>query len=75
MKEIRLHLEKQITKWRHILNSHYETDSKKSLEDYAVGRLTAYIELLVIIKDHESNRKEEESRRITKQVQTNDGEA
>ena len=75
MKDIKLHLEEQITKWTHILNSHYETDAGTSLEEYAEGRLTAYIELLVTIKKYESNRKEEESRRIAKQVQTNDGEA
>ena len=73
MKELRLHLEKQITKWTHILNSHYETDGGKSLEDYADGRLTAYIELLATIKKNESRRKKEETRRIAKQVHTNDG--
>mgnify|MGYP003117772483 CR=1 FL=1 len=75
MKKLILHIEKQITKWRSILNSHYETDSGRSLEDYAEGCLTAYIELLVTLKKNESKRKEKESRRITKQVQTNDGEA
>lgn len=73
MKELKLYLEKKITKWRHILNSHYETDSGQSLEDYAKGALEAHIQILNIIKDHESDRKKEEARRITKQVQTNDG--
>tara|TARA_R110002051_G_scaffold35859_1_gene78420 strand:- start:940 stop:1170 length:231 start_codon:yes stop_codon:yes gene_type:complete len=73
MKEIRLHLEEQITKWRHILNSHYETDSGQSLEDYAKGALEAHIQILNIIKDHESRRTKEETRRIAKQVRTNDG--
>jgi hypothetical protein len=73
MKELKLHLEEKITKWTHILNSHYETDSGQSLEDYAKGRLTAYTELLSKIKKDESDRKKEEARRIAKEVRTNDG--
>ena len=75
MKELKLHLEEQITKWTHILNSHYETDSGESLEEYAKGRLTAYVELLSKIKKDESDRKKEEARRIASEVRTNDGGA
>jgi hypothetical protein len=73
MKELIEHLEEQVTKWTQILNSHYETDSGQSLEDYAKGRLTAYIELLSKIKKDESDRIKEETRRIASEVRQNDG--
>ena len=55
MKQLKKHLKKQITKWKDILNSHYKTDSGRSLEEYAKGRLTAYLELVAYI----NKRKEE----------------
>ena len=54
MKQLKKHLKKQITKWKDILNAHYETDSGRSLEEYAKGRLTAYIELLAYINKLEN---------------------
>jgi len=54
MKKLRKHLKYQISKWRKILNSHYKTDSGKSLEEYAKGRLTAYIELEAYINKLEN---------------------
>tara|TARA_R110002074_G_scaffold127756_1_gene267496 strand:- start:300 stop:467 length:168 start_codon:yes stop_codon:yes gene_type:complete len=44
--ELRGYLQTQVTKWRGILNSYYKTDGGHSLEEYAKGKLAAYIETL-----------------------------
>lgn len=50
VKTIKEHLDKQISKWQELLNTHYETDEGRVLTEYANGALTAYIELREFIE-------------------------
>ena len=40
------YLKDRINRWRDILNSAYKNDSGKSQEDYAKGKMSAYIDAL-----------------------------
>lgn len=44
------YIDKQIDKWVDIRNDASTTDSKKSLVDYAEGRVAAYLEIRIKIK-------------------------
>ncbi len=48
--ELKAYLQKQVTKWRGILNSNYKTDSGESLENHAKGKMEAYIETLSFLE-------------------------
>lgn len=50
VKTIKEHLDKQISKWQELLNTHYETDGGTDLTEYASGALKAYIELREFIE-------------------------
>ena len=45
MEELLAYLEIQCARSREILNSHYKNDSGKSLEEWAQGHLSAFIEV------------------------------
>jgi hypothetical protein len=72
---VKVELKECISKWKDILNSHYRTDTGQSLEDYAKGKLEAYIQILTFIEedDKKNGELEKETRRIRKEVFTNDG--
>ncbi len=53
VKTVKEHLDKQISKWQDILNTHYETDGGTDLTDHAKGALTACIELKAFIEHQE----------------------
>ena len=53
------HLQRQITEWTSILNTHYETDVGTDITEYAKGALTAYVELKAFIEYEERNGKNE----------------
>ena len=48
--DLKGYLQTQVTKWRHILNSHYKTDGGHSLEEYAKGCLESYIDTLSFLE-------------------------
>ena len=52
MKKISLegYLKDRISRWRELLNSEYRNDSGKSQEEYAKGKMSAYIDALDFVR-------------------------
>ena len=59
VKTVKEHLDKQISKWTKIMNTHYETDGGNDLKEYTRGALRACTELKAFIEHEEQYGKSE----------------
>jgi hypothetical protein len=51
--DLKEYLGQELTTWKHHLNEAYKTDSGNKLQEYAKGKLDAYLQVLEFLKEGE----------------------